>query len=307
MELEASARPAEVDPRVLAEVGNLAFRARIVADSVLHGMHRSRHHGTSVEFAEHKEYAPGDNVRHLDWRAFARLDRDYVKRYLDEAHIRAWLVVDTSASMGYRPEAPRATKLEYAKLCAGALAYLLARQGDAVGLATFSERLSVEVPSRARRGHLMEMLTRLEALSPNGETKLTSAIDSLVQGMSRRTIVLVLTDLFDAGDDALDAIARLAAKKHDVVLFQLLDPDELQLPFEDHTEFASLEDDRVIAADPDSIRAAYLEEIERFLHEVESRARAARVEHHLLRTDRSPGAALGSFLSRRMAQRTSAR
>ncbi|MBI4818459.1 MAG: DUF58 domain-containing protein [Deltaproteobacteria bacterium] len=305
MELEH--KPAEVDPRVLAEIGNLAFRARLVADSVLHGMHRSRHHGTSVEFAEHKEYAPGDNVRHLDWRAFARHDRDYIKRYLDESHVRAWLVIDSSKSMGYQPAAARATKLEYAKLCGGALAYLLARQGDAIGLATFAERLEIEVPSRARRGHLMEMLTELEALVPNGSTKLTDALDALAQGMTRRTIVVLFSDLFDAGEGALDAIARLAAKKHDVVLFHLLDPDELELPFEDHTEFVSMEDDRSVAADPHSIRAAYREEIRRFLRDVELRARAAHVEHLVLRTDQSPGEALGRFLARRMALRTTAR
>jgi len=296
----------EIDPRVLAEIGSLSFRARILAESALHGMHRSRHHGSSVEFAEHKEYSPGDNVRHLDWRAYARFDRDYIKRFEDESHLRALILVDTSASMSYRPagEAERLTKLEYAVTCAGALSYVLARQGDAVGLATFADRLEIRVPPRARRGHLQEILAKLETLAATGTTALAKALDALAEGMPRRMILVIFSDLLDAGPSALEAIARIAARRHDVTLFHTLDADELDFPFEDSTLFTSLEDDREVPIDARAIKAAYLEEIGRFVREVELESRGSRVEHHLLRTDSSPSGVLARFLAGRSSLRT---
>lgn len=299
----------EIDPRVLAEMGNLSFRAKILADSALHGMHRSRHHGSSVEFAEHKEYAPGDNVRHLDWRAYARFDRDYIKRFEDEANLRALLLVDTSASMGYRgpAEAERITKQQYAVNCAAALAYVLARQGDAVGFATFADRLDLRVPPRARRGHLQEIFANLESLEPVGTTNLAAALDALAEGMRRRMVLLIFTDLLDAGEDAMKAISRVAARRHDVALFHTMDPDELEFPFEDSTLFTSLEDDRQVPIDARAIRQAYLDEIGQFLGSVELQARSAQVEYQLVRTDSSPSNVLARFLSWRSSARHSAR
>jgi uncharacterized protein (DUF58 family) len=300
---------AEIDPTVLADIGNLTLRARVVADSALSGMHRSRHHGTSVEFAEHKEYSPGDDVRHLDWRAFARFDRDYIKRFEDESNLRALVVVDSSGSMGYPAEkgTERLTKLEYAVTCAGALAYVLARQGDAVGLATFADTLDIRVPSRARRGHLQEILTVLEALAPKGPSKLRVALDALSEGLTRRSIVVIFSDLLDGGLEALEAIARLRARRHDVVLFHTLDPDELEFPFEDSTLFESMEDDRNVQIDARAIRDAYLDEVKKFLETAETRCRSSRVEYDLARTDEPPGKVLAHFLSRRISMRRQAR
>jgi uncharacterized protein (DUF58 family) len=293
---------------VLAEVGNLSFRARILADSVLHGIHRSRHHGSSVEFAEHTEYSPGDNIRHLDWRAYARLDRDYIKRFEDESHLRALALVDTSGSMGYSsPGGGRLSKLEYAATCAGALAYVLARQGDAVGVATFSDALRLRVPTRARRGHLQEVIATLEGLAPSGTTQLERALDAIAEGTPRRMILILFTDLFDTGPEALAAISRLGARRHDVVLFHVLDPDEVDFPFEESTLFTSMEDEREVPIDARAIRRAYLEEFSKFLAQVETTARGARVEYHLVRTDSSPSALLARFLARRATLRASAR
>lgn len=303
--------PTSVDPRLLSEIGNLAFRARIIADSVLHGMHRSRHHGTSVEFAEHKEYSPGDDIRHLDWRAFARFDRDYIKRFEDEAHLRALLVLDTSGSMGYRgiegARDPRETKLEYGKTLAAALAYALARQGDGVGLASFGTELELLVPTRARRGHLQEVFSHLESLAPDGPTRLEASINALAEGMTRRMIVVVISDLLDSGEAAMGSLARLAARRHDVVLFHVLDPDELDFPFEDSTLFASIEDEREVQIDARAIREAYLQEIGAFLARVESRARSAGIEYHRVRTSDAPGRFLVRFLAGRASRRASAR
>lgn len=300
----------EIDARVLAEIGNLTLRARIVADSANAGMHRSRHHGTSAEFADHKEYSPGDNLRQLDWRAFARLDRDYIKRFEDESNLRGLLVVDSSHSMAYPENAKsigRLSKLEYATTCAGALAYVLARQGDAAGLATFAERLSIRVPSRARRGHLQEILSTLEALKADGPTQLSASLDALSEGLPRRMLVFVFSDLLDGGLESLEAIKRLRARGHDVVLFHVLDGDEIDFPFEDSTLFVGLEDKSEIQIDARAIRKAYVEEAKRFIEKAESTCRSARVEYVFARTDVSPSRMLAGFLAKRTGLRTQAR
>lgn len=295
-------RGREIDPRVLAEIGSLTFRARVVAESASAGMHRSRNHGTSAEFADHKEYSPGDNLKQLDWRAFARNDRDYIKRFENESNLRALALIDTSASMGY-PSGERArlrlTKLAYATTCAGALAYVLARQGDAVGIAAFSEKLQMLVPSRARRGHLKEVLGTLEGLHANGPSRLGAALDALSEAMPRRMVITVFTDLLDGGLDALEAVKRLRARQHDIVLFHVLDPDELDFPFEDSTLFVGMEGEEQINVDAPAIREAYLEEVARFTGRAEQICRAARVEYNLIRTDVSPSRLLASFLARR--------
>ncbi len=301
-------RAAEVDARALAEIGNLALRARLVADGALAGMHRSRQHGSSVEFAEHKEYSPGDDVRHLDWRAFARFDRDFIKRFEDETAIRALMVVDASGTMGYPAEPEeRLGKLDYAKTAAAALAFVLARQGDAVGLATFRERLEIQVPARARRGQLQELLGSLESLRPGGPTGLDQALDALTEGLSKRTLIVLLSDLLDGGLDALPRLARLRARRHDVVVLHVLDPDELDFPFEDRTLFVGLEGPIELQVDPRDLRRAYLEEMARFRAEAEAACRRARVEYHLARTDESPGRLLARLLAGRLHARSLAR
>ena len=299
-------RPREIDPRTLTEIGNLGFRARIVADSAVAGIHRSRNRGTSVEFAEHKEYAPGDNLRHLDWRAFARFDRDYVKQFEDESNLRALAVVDASGSMGYPPadQADRLSKLEYATTCAGALAYVLARQGDAVGVASYTDKLQIRVPARARRGHLQEILGVLENLVPQGPTRLGDALDSLAEGLKRRTIVVIFSDLLDGGLEALASAARLRARRHDVLVFHTLDPDELTFPFEDATQFESMEDDREVQIDARAIREAYLAEVGRFQTQAEEACRSAQVDYELVPTDRPPGQVIAHVLATRSRMRS---
>lgn len=303
------ARVRTLTPELLAHAEGISLKARIVGDAVLHGLHRSPRHGSSAEFADHKEYTPGDDTRHLDWRAFARFDREYVKRFENESNLRALALVDTSGSMGYRggPDSDRPSKLDFSSMCAGALAYVLTRQGDAVGLGTFDAKLDVRVPPRARRGHVQEILHTLETLQPHGTTALGAALDALAEAMARRMIVLLFTDLLDAGEGALEAIARLGARKHDVVLFHVMDPDELDFPFEESTLFTSMEDSREVQVDARAIKKAYLEELARFLERVRTTAQGARVEYHLLRSDRDPTAVLTDFAMARATVRASAR
>lgn len=296
----------KLDPKVLADISQLTLKARIIADSALAGLHRSKQHGSSVEFAEHKEYSPGDDLRHLDWRAYARFDRDFVKRFEDETAVRSLLVIDNSGTMGYpAPPTERDSKLTYAKTLAATLAYVMARQGDAPGLATFSDKLKICIPSRARRGHLQEILGVLSTLEAQGPTHMESAFDTLSRGLARRSLIIIFSDLLDGGLEALSKVARLQARQHDVVLFHILDSDELDFPFEESTLFSSLESDQTLQVDAREIRSAFLEEMTKFRAKAEATCRRARMEYYLARTDQPAGEIVARFLAQRTKTRSS--
>ena len=243
-------------------------------EGVLTGLHRSPHHGQSVEFAEHKEYAPGDEIRHIDWRAFAKLDKYYVKRFEMETNLRALIVVDGSGSMAYG-RGPL-TKLQYAAICAGALAYLLSRQGDQVALCISgepepgnTERLPAGVrsftPFASSPAHVQEVLRRLETAQGRGPTSLGGALDFAAEKAGRRALIIVVSDLFDESGHAVKALKMLRSRRHDVLLLQTHDREELDFPFDDPTRFLSMEDDRQIEAQPRQIRESYLAEFKLFL------------------------------------------
>jgi uncharacterized protein (DUF58 family) len=288
-----------LDPAVLAKLGTLGLRVRAIAEGILTGLHKSPHHGQSVEFAEHKEYTPGDEIRHIDWKAYGKFDKYYVKRFEQETNLRAYLVVDASGSMGYRGHPDRMSKLETASAFAATLAYLLFRQQDAAGLVLVQGHVAGAVPPRASPSHLGPIVEALEAAKPEGETRLAAAVDWIVEHAPRRSSVLVFSDLFDKEEKVLRRIAQLGLRKHDVTLFHVLDPAELEFPFDDPTLFLSMEDDRQIEAHGRDVRKGYLEVMRRWLAEVRRTAAEADIDYALCRTDRPPDEVLLPFLARR--------
>ncbi len=288
-----------LSPDLLARLATLKLRARAVAEGVLTGLHRSPHHGQSVEFAEHKEYTPGDELRHIDWKAYGKTDKYYVKRFEQETNLRAWLVVDASGSMGYRGPAAAMSKLEYASTLAAALAYLLVRQQDAAGLVAVGAEVVRSVAPRAAASHLAALEETLERLVPAGPTRLDAAVDHVVEAAGRRSQVLVFSDLLDAGEGAIRRLARLRKRKHEVAVFHLLDPAELEFPFQDPTLFLSMEDDRRLEAHGREVRKGYLEVLGRWLEATRREAAEADVDYVLCRTDRPFDEVLLPFLARR--------
>jgi uncharacterized protein (DUF58 family) len=291
-----------LDPALLARLGPLQVRARKVMEGVLTGLHKSPHHGQSVEFSEHKEYAPGDEIRHIDWRAFAKLDKYYVKRFEMETNLRALLVVDASGSMAYGRGAM--TKLQYAAVCAGALAYLLSRQGDQVGLVISGDGgatagVRAFTPFASSPPHVQEILRQLETAQGSGPTLLPAALDFVAEKASRRALVIVLSDLFDATDRAVPALKMLRSRRHDVLLLQIHDREELEFPFDDPTRFLSMEDDRQIEAQPRQIRESYLAEMGRFLESTRRELARSGVEVEQIRSDAPPDRVLLKLLARR--------
>ncbi len=297
-------RKSPLDPEVLARLGNLRLRVRAIAEGVLAGLHRSPHHGQSVEFAEHKEYAPGDDVRRIDWKAYGKFDKYYVKRFEQETNLRAYLVVDASGSMGYRGKPEALSKLEVASALAASLAYLLFRQQDAAGLVLVGDQVKVAIPPRASASHLGPLVEALEGAKAEGPTRLAAAVDWIIERAPRRSSVLVFTDLMDQDEAVLRRIAQLGLRRHDVTLFHVLDPAELEFPFDDPTLFLSMEDGRQVEANGRDVRKGYLEVFGRWLADVRRTTAEADVDYQLCRTDRPVDEVLLPFLARR--ERTAA-
>ncbi|AKJ07661.1 uncharacterized protein DUF58 [Archangium gephyra] len=290
-----------LDSQTLARLQGVKLRARAVMEGVLSGLHKSPHQGQSVEFAEHKEYAPGDELRHLDWKAYGKFDKYYVKRFEHETNLRAVMVVDASASMGYRSGA--LSKLEAATTLAGALCYLLVRQQDAAGLAVMTNGRFQDVPPRASAGHLNVLLEALENTAPNGGTNLLSAADHLAEVLPRRSSVIVLSDFLDENQDSLKRILALRQRKNDVSVFHLVDPAELTFPFDDPTLFLDMEGEGRIEVNPREIKESYLEEFGAFLANVKSACAEADVDYELVRTDERLDEVLLRYLGKRGRRR----
>ena len=285
----------------LSRLAGVRLRARAVVDGVLSGLHKSPHHGQSVEFSEHKEYAPGDELRHLDWKAYGKLDRYYVKRFEHETNLRAFLAIDASGSMGFKTAA--LSKLEVAAVLAGALSYLLVRQQDAAGLSVFAGESFQDVPPRAAAGHLRSVWSQLDGLIASGPTDLTRAADHLAEHAGRRALVVLFTDFLDERREGLHRWLQLRARRHDVAVFHLVDPAEANFPFDDPTLFLDTEGTGRVEVNAREIRQSYLEEFGAFLTETRRTCAEADVDYERVSTDEALDTVLLRFLARRQGRR----
>ena len=246
-------------PDALAKFGRLELLARLVVEGVMSGLHKSPFKGFSVEFAEHRQYGPGDEIRHIDWRAFGKTDRYFVKEYEEETNLKAYLVLDASGSMGYAGSKAAATKLEFARGLAATLAYLMISQRDAVGLATFDSEIRTMIPPRSAPGHFAVLCRGMEEAAVGGETPLSRVLHGLAERIKRRGLVIVVSDGFDRADDLLQAFRHLRHRRHEVLFFQTLAPEEEDFPFHRPAKFQDLERaDHTVRVNPSSLRTAYL-------------------------------------------------
>lgn len=280
--------PERIDPAQLARLGSLPIKARVIVEGALSGLHRASVHGSSVEFSEHKEYSPGDELRHVDWKAYAKVDRYYVKQYEQESQLTVYLVLDASASMQFAGGG--IAKIEYAGLALAALAYLVIQQQDKVGLLACGDRkLETMVPPRARTTHLHDLLAVLDSVMTKGGVGDESPAHALQRiaelTRRRRALVVLASDLFDADDQTLKALATLRAQKHDVSVLHVMDPHELTFPYEGLTEFHALESTNRMLVNPSAIRKDYLGRMEQFLTKSRGMLTSAGVDYHLARTD----------------------
>lgn len=296
----AVAGPARfLDPGVLARINSLELLAKAVVEGFVAGLHRSPFTGFSTEFAEYRQYNPGDDLRYLDWRLLGRTDRYFIKKYRADTNAQFHLLVDTSASMRYA-EGGRVSKLQYAKFLAAALANLVARQQDAVGLVAFDTSIHTHVPARQRTGHMQTVYGQLERLEAGGETRLSEMLHAAAERLTRRGIVALVSDFYDEPEKLAEAFRHLRHRGHDLIAFQVLDPNEVEFGFDDAVlllEDAETAEELPVL--PDVIARGYRERFAAHLSAVRECAAGAGVDFELLTTDKPLDFALFSFLSRR--------
>jgi len=291
-----------LDPELLARVGSLELLARTVVEGFMSGLHRSPYTGFSTEFTEYRQYNAGDDLRYLDWRLLARTDRYFIKKYRADTNTQCHLLIDTSASMNYA-HASNVTKLQYAQFLAASLAYLLNRQQDAVGLVAFADKVHTHVPARNRTGHMRTIFGNLSMLEPGGETDLAASLHQLAEILTRRGIVVVISDFYDQPDRLGEAFQHLRFKGHDVVAFQVLDQNELDFDFDDPVlllEDAETQEQMPVL--PDVVVGGYRERMRRHVDDMRLCAAANNVDYELLTTKQPLDFALLSFLSRRAGE-----
>jgi uncharacterized protein (DUF58 family) len=292
----------QLDPVTLARLGSLPIKARVIVEGALSGLHRARLHGSSVEFAEHKEYSPGDEIRHIDWKAYGKLDRYYVKQFEQESQLTVYLVLDASGSMEFAGGGMR--KLDYAALCLAAIAHLVIHQQDKVGLEIFGDRaIEARVPPRGRPRHLHDLLGVIDTViagGGRGDEPPADALERVAELLRhRRALIVLASDLFDGDDRTLAVLRRLRAQKHDVTVLHTIDPHEQSFPYDGLTLFQALESDQRMLANPAAIRSQYLERMTTFLARQKAELEAGGVDYHLIATDQPLDATLMNVLAAR--------
>ncbi len=288
-----------LDPRILARLEGLQLRARRIVEGYVSGLHRSPYHGFSIEFAEHREYSPGDDLRYLDWKVFGRTDKFYLKQFEEETNLVCHLLLDTSESMRYRSEPAPMSKLEYAQCAAAALAYLVLQQQDSVGAVTFDHEIRYLVRPSGNPSHLKQLLHVMEQSLPERKTATGAVFHDLAERFKRRGIVVVLSDLFDDVDSMMAGLKHFRHRRHDVVLMHVLDPAELDFPFSGMTLFEGLEQLPKVAAEPRALRKAYLRQFGLYVRRIQHGCREHGIDYVQLRTDQPLDVALSGYLASR--------
>jgi len=300
---EAASRRADgmIDPVSLMKIKSMELRAKVVVEGFWKGIHRSPYHGFSVEFTEYREYSAGDDPRYIDWQLYARSDRLYIKKFEDETNLRCHLLVDQSRSMGYG--SGDYTKSQYAGTLAATLAYFLSTQGDAVGLATFDDQIRQHMPPRNRPGYLHRLMLALEAAPTGSTTDLGPPLQRFAEMLTKRGLIVLVSDLLTSIDRLESDLAYLCAGGHDVVVFNVMDPAELNFDFESPALFRDIESGRDMYIDPAAARENYTEKLKKHLDKAGTTCRKLGIDYHLFATDRPFDLALLDFLHDRMHRR----
>jgi len=284
-----------LDPAVLARIGNLELLARTVVDGFISGLHHSPYFGLSLDFAEHRPYLPGDDIRRVDWRVFGRTDRFYVKEFEADTNANFMVVLDVSSSMDYGSHT--VTKLDYARYLAACLSYFSRRQRDRVGIVTFAEDVVDFVPSSAR--HLETVLHTIDRITPGGPGGWEAPLLKVTEGARRRSILALISDLYQEPATVMRAVDRLRHRGHDLIVFHLLDPAELRFPFDEAAPFEDAETGERIPVVPETLREEYRAQMDAHLGAIERRMKRSGVDYYLIETSTPLDHALFAYLTRR--------
>ncbi|MEO0184286.1 MAG: DUF58 domain-containing protein [candidate division WOR-3 bacterium] len=285
-----------LNPEVLARLSRLDLKARLVVEGFLTGLHHSPYKGFSQEFTDYRPYMPGDELKRIDWKVYGRRDRFYIREYQEETNLRAYILLDKSGSMGY---GKNITKLEYAKFLSACLAYLLYKQRDGVGIITFDTKIHDFVPASAKKMNFTRILQAIDGTSPGNETSLARVLFELGQNIKRRALVIIISDLLDKPDMVLKSLKSFRARKHEIIVFQILDPQEFTFPFSETALFQDMETDENLVVEPGAIRESYRNKFKEFLHAYNNGMLESRIDYALINTTEAYDHALFSYLQKR--------
>jgi len=298
-----------LDSKTLDRIKRLDVRARLVVEGFITGQHRSPYHGFAVEFATHREYAPGDDIRHIDWKVWSKTDRLYIKEYEEETNLKCTILLDCSKSMRYgnQPENGSWSKFDYAATGAASLAYLLQQQQDAVGLVTFNTKVQKNLPASSHPNHLKLMLHELQETQADDKTDVALVFPELARQIRRRGMVVLFSDLFLDIPTLAESLKQFRLRRHEVIVFHVMHDDELTFPFQENTLFRGLESPVQLHTEPRALKRAYLEAVEKFQDDVRKTCATTGVDYVLMNTNEPLDAVLGSYLTFRHKVRRSAR
>lgn len=283
-------------PDVVAKLGSMELRARLVVEGFITGLHKSPFHGFSAEFSEHRQYRAGDDLKHIDWKIYGRSDRYYVKQYEDETNLRCVIAVDSSASMNYASEG-HITKFAYASYLAAALSYLVLQQRDAAGLALYNTDVTTYLPPRSKRSYVQELIKALTDARPSSNTGTATALHHLAERLTRRGLVVIISDLFDEPQQILQALRHFRHDKHDVLVMQVLDPREVDFNFSSAAVFKDMETGEELTTQPLHLQRSYRKAMDEFCTEIKRGCFAQNIDYVRITTDKTFDVALREYLN----------
>jgi uncharacterized protein (DUF58 family) len=286
-----------IDPNILSKISGMELRARTVVEGFISGLHRSPYRGFSVEFAEYREYTPGDDTRFIDWKVYARSDRYYLKQFEEETNLSCHILLDASASMNYGSGG--LTKIQYASYVAASLGYLIFQQRDAVGLLTFDQEINHFVPSRHKKGHLLSVLRHLEKVTGAKQTDIAIPIHQLAETLNKKGLIILISDLLDEPESIVNGLQHFRFKGHDVIVFHILDDTELNFPFTNATKFIDMEGTAQFLTIPTLVRETYLKNLHRHIDLLKKECSMLKIDYQILNTSKPLDFALFTYLSNR--------
>jgi uncharacterized protein (DUF58 family) len=313
-----------LDPAVVSRLGNMELKARLIVEGYIAGLHRSPYHGFSVEFAEYRQYMQGDNIKTIDWKVYGKTDRTYVKLFEEETNLIGTILLDKSGSMGFptaeeahdrwrwerrrrgrtgadgeKEAGPPLTKLTYSSLLAASLAYMMIRQQDAVGLCLFDDKVRTMIPHRSVRKQLFHILQQLEKVAPGEKTSVSPALHEIAERMKRRGLMILISDMMDDPETIINGLKHFRHRQHEVIVFHILDPREVDLDYKDEVEFEDLESGRRLRLEPAFLREQYSRDVAGWIDRLNRSCRNHQIDYNLLRTDTPYDQALTAFLGKR--------
>jgi len=284
-------------PEIISKLNNLSIKARFVVEGFIVGLHKSPYHGFSVEFSEHRSYGAGDEIRHIDWKLWGKTDRFFIKQYEEETNLKSYLLLDQSLSMTYNSH--YMSKLEYSKVLAASLSYLMLKQQDAIGLTLFDEKIRTNIPAKSKKSHLNLILSQMQNTNPGPETKIAPVLHQAAEAIKKRGLIILMSDLFDDPEKIISGLKHFRYKGHEVIVFHILDPKEISLDFNQRTKFRDLESGQEIVTDPWHIQLDYQKNMDKFCNYIKTSCRQNNIDYVKISTELPIDMALSEYLIKR--------